>query len=234
MNAATDTTVKGNYFFVIFSIILPIIAIWGFVPSYAGMYAGNFTIHWLAHVHGAMMTAWLFLYIGQTYLAAKGNYRYHKKLGVYGVALGIVIWVSMGVVSVRALIGNPTPLDSFLFDVLLVQLYGMFVFGLFFTWGILVRKKTEEHKRLLFLATLVLLQAALDRIPFLQSGLRAFIAMDLMLIQLFIYDLVTLKRIHKITWIGLFTYVLAQVTVILSFGSPAWHQFWFHLVNRFK
>lgn len=234
MNIATATTAQGRYFFVVMAIAFPFITAWGFVPSYIAMNAGQFDIHWLAHVHGALMSLWLLLYIAQTILAARGNFKYHRKLGFYGVALGILIWISMGIVSARALIGNPTPVDSFLFDILLVQLYIMQVFAIFFTWGLLVRKKTEEHKRLLFLATLVLTQAALDRIPFLQVGLWNFIALDLLLVPLFIYDWITLKRIHKITWIGLLVYISAQVIVVQSFGSPAWHNFWFHLVNKFK
>lgn len=225
---------RTNIFFLVYAVLFPVITLIGFLPSYTAMNAGQFSIHWLAHVHGAMMSAWLLVYIAQVALAVVGNFRFHKKLGLLAVALGILIWISMGAVSVRALVGNPTPLDSFLFDILLVQLYIMQVFGIFFTWGILVRKKAEEHKRLLFLSTLVLMQAALDRVPFLQSGVLAFIALDLLLLPLFIYDWITLKRIHKITWIGLFVYIGAQVLVFESFGSSAWHNFWFNLVNKFK
>lgn len=225
---------RANIFFVGYALLFPVIALLGFLPSYTAMNAGQFEIHWLAHVHGAMMSAWLLVYLAQAVLAAVGNFRYHKKLGLFAVGLGVLIWISMGAVSARALIGNPTPIDSFLFDILLVQLYIMQVFGIFFTWGILVRKKAEEHKRLLFLATLVLMQAALDRIPFLQAGVLAFIALDVLLLPLFIYDWFKSRRIHKITWIGLFVYITSQVLVYKTFGSPAWHDFWFTLVNKFK
>jgi hypothetical protein len=210
---------KGKFFFVGMALLFPVITVIGFLPSYTAMNAGQFSIHWLAHVHGAMMAAWLLVYIAQAMLAAIGNFRFHKKLGLFSVGLGVLIWISMGVVSARALIGNPTPVDSFLFDILLVQLYIMQVFGIFFAWGILA---------------LVLMQAGLDRIPFLQSGVLAFIAMDILLLPLFIYDWITLKRIHKITWVGLIVYTSAQFLVFECFGSPAWHNFWFNLVNKFK
>jgi hypothetical protein len=230
----TKTSGRKYYFFAVMAIIFPVIAFLGFVPSYMAMNAGQFKIHWLAHVHGALMLAWLVVYLLQAILAVRGNFIYHKKLGLYSVALGILIWISMGVVSARALIGNPTPIDSFLFDILLVQLYIMQVFAIFFTWGLLARKNAEAHKRLIFLATLVLIQAAIDRIPFLQSAFMQYAALDLLLLPLFIYDWITLKHIHKITWIGLLVYIAAQAIVINSFGSPSWHQFWFHFINRFK
>jgi hypothetical protein len=227
------STQRGRYFFVIMAAIFPVISLVGFIPSYVAMNAGEFKIHWSAHVHGALMLGWLIIYILQSWLALKGNFKFHRALGLYAVALGIIIWCSMGVASAHALIGNAVPADSFLFDILLVQLYIMQVFGLFFTWGILVRKNGAAHKRLLFLATLVLMQAAIDRIHLLQAGPLPFVCLDLFLIPLFIYDKITLKRIHPITWTGLLVYIVAQVTVIATFGSLAWHTFWFNLVSKF-
>ncbi|MDB5276417.1 MAG: hypothetical protein JWR61_1372 [Ferruginibacter sp.] len=232
-NAFTPSMQKGRYFFVTMAGLFPVIALAGFIPSYVAMRAGEFNIHWSAHVHGVLMLGWLIVYIMQSWLALKGNFKFHRALGLYAVVLGIIIWCSMGIASAHALIGNAVPADSFLFDILLVQLYIMQVFGFFFTWGILVRKNAEAHKRLLFLATLVLTQAAIDRMPWLQAGSRAFICLDLMLIPLFIYDWITLKRIHPVTWVGLLVYVAAQVAVIVTFGSTAWHTFWFNLVSKF-
>jgi len=229
----TTSPQRGKYFFVIMAAIFPVISLIGFIPSYVAMNAGEFNIHWSAHVHGALMVGWLIIYILQSWLALKNNFKFHRTLGLYSVALGIIIWCSMGTASARALIGYKPLIDSFLFDVLVIQLYGMLVFGLFFTWGILLRKNGAAHKRLLFLATLVLMQAAIDRIHLLQVGPLPFVCLDLFLIPLFIYDKITLKRIHPITWTGLMVYIVAQATVIATFGSLAWHTFWFNLVSKF-
>lgn len=229
---------KARYFFVIMSFLFLIIAAVGFIPSYQNMYAGVFPIHWLAHVHGALMTSWLLVFITQTLLAATGHLKFHRRLGLLSVVLGILIWISMWIVSARALIGYNPPVDNFLFDVLLVQFYGIALFGLFFTWGILVRKNAAAHKRLLFLATLVLIQAGIDRIhwlPDLHLVLSSnFIYMDALLFTLFIYDWVTLRRIHKITRMGALFYIIVQVGVTMLWGSASWHSFWFNLVNKFR
>jgi hypothetical protein len=114
-----------------------------------------------------------------------------------------------------------------------MELYAIITFGLFFSFGMLLRKKdSAAHKRLLFLATVVLLQAAIDRIHWLPMlGFNYpnvfFIYLDVLLIPLFIYDLLTLKRIHKITLMGATLIIIIQLTISTMWGSPAWHRFWF-------
>lgn len=230
----------ARYFFVVISFLFLIISVVGFVPSYQAMYNGTlrFPIHWLAHVHGALMTTWLLMFITQTILAAKDYLKFHRQLGLFSIGLGVLIWISMWVASVRALIGFNPQVGHFLFDVLIIQLYGIVLFGLFFTWGILARKHGAAHKRLIFLSTISLMQAAIDRmhwLPGLHTALYIrFFYLDALLIPLFIYDWITLKRIHKVTWIGTLLCVVSQVTVTMTWGSPAWHNFWFNLMNEFS
>ena len=142
----------ARYFFVIMSFIFLIISVVGFVPVYGAMNDGTkkFPIHWLAHVHGAIMMLWLMMFTTQSVLAAKNSFKFHRQLGLQSVGLGALVWVSMWVASARVLIGFNPPQDHFLFDVLIIQLYGIVLFGLFFTWGILERKNAGAHKRLYF------------------------------------------------------------------------------------
>jgi hypothetical protein len=222
---------KSGYFFFVMSCTFPIVTIIGFRPSYLAMNAGEFPIHWLAHVHGAIMSSWLLIYMIQGLLAARNKMQYHKQLGLASVGIGILALISMIAVSARALIGYHPELESFLFDVLLVQIYGLTTFGIFFIWGIRARKNPDHHKRLMYLATVVLLQAAIDRIPALRPIMSPFIWLDLFLIPLFAYDLFKAKRIHKISIIGLIVYVVMQITVHYTWGSPAWHRFWYGLLH---
>lgn len=249
IEAQSTITVKGarktlhrqnRYFFVGMSLLFLIISVVGFVPSYQAMYNGTrkFPIHWIAHGHGVVMTTWLLVFIAQTLLAANGNLKFHRKLGIFSVGLGIVIWISMLVASARPLIAFNPPVGHFLFDVLIIQIYGIVLFGLFFTWAILERKNGPMHKRLIFLSTVVLMQAGIDRmlwLPGIHLALSVrFFYLDALLVPLFIYDWIILNRIHKVTWIGILVYVPAQVAVTSVWGSPAWHTFWFNLVNEFR
>ncbi len=223
---------KARYFFVGMAILFPIMAVIGFTPSYQAVNSGQVQLHWFAHVHGAIMASWLLVFLTQSILAARGNLKFHRQLGLFSVALGIVVWLCMGTASIRARIAFPPPVEDFTWDIYLIELSAMNMFGLFFAWGILVRKKAAAHKRLLFFATLVLLQAAVDRTRFL-PGLDAaiyvrFIYLDALIIPLLVYDLVTTKRVHKITMIGSSIIIIVQLAVTMTWGSPAWHQFWFN------
>ncbi|HEX6226860.1 MAG TPA: hypothetical protein VFZ52_20725 [Chryseolinea sp.] len=243
-NNGEDLTTPLNrparYFFIVMSFLFLIISALGFVPRYQAMYNGTlrFPIHWLAHVHGALMTTWLLVFITQTILAAKGYLKFHRQLGLFSIGIGVLIWISMWVASARALISFNPPVGHFLFDVLIIQCYGIVLFGLFFIWGILERKHGAIHKRLLFLSTLSLMQAAIDRmhwLPGLHTALYIrFFYLDALLILLYIYDWFILKRIHKVTWIGSLLYIISQVIVTMTWGSPAWHNFWFNLMNGFR
>jgi hypothetical protein len=114
----------------------------------------------------------------------------------------------------------------------------MLGFALFFTWGMgLLKKSPGADKRLLTLAAFVLLTAAVDRIQrnnsFPSLGMDypafSFIYLNILLIPLFLYDLITLRRVQRITWIGVAIVFLFQTAVITVFGSPSWHKFWFEL-----
>jgi hypothetical protein len=137
------------------------------------------------------------------------------------------------------IIANHPPQEYWLFDLILMGFYAMATFGVFFTWGLLARKKDPAaHKRLLLLATLVTLQAAVDRIHWLPMfGIKYpyiyFMYLDTLLLPLFAYDFVTLRRIHRITWFGSAFIIAAQLGVWSLWASPAWHKFWFNLAAPF-
>jgi len=180
------------------------------------------------------MSGWLLVFMIQTILAAKRDYRWHRVLGEISVVLGILVFISMGIVTFHALLGFPPNLDNLSWDILLLQMCAMILFGLLFAFGILLRKNAAAHKRLLLVATLVLLQAGIGRIQWLPplaignpsfSGIpnpaMIFLYLDILLIPLFIYDCVVLKRIHKTTIIAALSLTGVQFIIVML---------WSHLV----
>jgi hypothetical protein len=77
----THQSGPARYFFVSMAFLFPIIALLGFVPSYLDMFAGQFHIHWFAHVHGILMTGWLLVFLNQTIFASKGRLKIHRQFG---------------------------------------------------------------------------------------------------------------------------------------------------------
>jgi hypothetical protein len=227
----------ARYFFVVMALLFLVVAMFGFIPSYQALYQGLFHVDWIVEVHGAIMTAWLLVFIIQTILAARGNLRFHIKLGMASIALGVLVLLSFSFLETRRIIRDNPPLNDGLFDGWVLVLYTIALFGLFFTWGIIARRKPAIHKRLLFLSTLIILQPAIDRIqwlPLRSLQWTLFIYLDVLLIPLFIYDWIILKRIHKITWLGFLLIIIEQVSYLIMLGSPSWHNFWFNLFNKFR
>ncbi|MCF0072845.1 hypothetical protein LZD49_20360 [Dyadobacter sp. CY261] len=234
-NPQSITIHKGRYFFVSMAILFPILVALGFVPDYQMIIQEEIKVHWFLHVHGLIMTAWMGIFLAQTLLVANGNIKRHKQLGQTGFVFGILVWVSLVVVTVRALIVNNPPEPGGQFDILFIQLYLQILFGIFFSWGMLVRKRAAAHKRLLFLATMIVIQAGIDRIRFL-PGIQEilfirFIYLDILLIPLFVYDWLSLKRIHFITWFGTLLICTLQTGIVFGWGSPAWHRFWYNAIT---
>jgi len=227
-----------RYFFVAMGSLFPVLAVIGFTPDYQAISSGGVEVFWFLHVHGAIMVSWLVIFLVQAVLAANGNLKFHRKLGLISVVLGVLVLLSIGIATVHAKIAYSPPLgDDDAWGILSLQLYGFLLFGLLFTWGILVRKNAAAHKRLLLLATLILMQAAVDRIRFLPALHAAlfirFIYLDALLIPLFIYDLLILKHIHKITMIGIACIVFLQFSVTMVWGSPAWNKLAYSLFMPF-
>lgn len=157
--SATNIKLKrskpGKYFYVALALLFPVIAFLGFFPSFQSMQQGTLEVHWLTHVHSAIMTSWLLLYLTQTILAASGNLRIHKQLGILSFSLGILVIIIMVLVSFHIIIANHPPEGSFLFDLLFFDFYSITCFALFFWWGMGLRKKDSvAHKRLLRLQLL--------------------------------------------------------------------------------
>jgi hypothetical protein len=223
-----------RYFFVGMACLFPLLTVLGFMPSYQAVSDGSYTPHWFVHVHGALMAGWLFIFLTQTLLAARGNLKFHRRLGMFSAFYGAMICLLMPTTSIRARIAFPPPVEDFVWSVLALELMAFVLFSLFFIWGILVRKNAPAHKRLLLLATIILMGASIDRmfwLPRLENGLFSnFAYLDALLIPLLIYDFLSVGRIHKITWLGSACLVAAQLLVGTVWESSAWHRFWF---NRF-
>ena len=238
---ARPKSLYARYFFVTMAFLFIVFAVVGFGQDYQLIYAQHITLYWFDNIHGALLTAWLLVFLSQTILAAKGNFKFHRRLGQFSVVLGVLVWVSIGIVIFHAHIGYPLH-TNVSWAIVLWLFLTMNLFGLFFTWGVIVRKNAAAHKRLLFLATLVLISAGFNRLllyagvdptirwlplpgiatPSLsgyQNWSALFLYNDLLLIPLLIYDLVTLRHIHKISIIGSAYIIGVHITVTMLWGS---------------
>ena len=212
------------------AILLCAVVIIGFTPTYFG--AG--VIHAplpspILHVHGAVFTLWMVLFLVQSALISAKRVRWHRSLGVVAFCLPPIMIVLGVIAAVDALhrgvmIGPLDPAVS-----LAIPLMGIvcFTIVIFASWS--SRRQPDAHKRLILLATMGLTEAAWGRFPWPKMGIPpaggAVGGLAILLLLLVAYDLISLHRIHRSTmWAVPFTFVLNAFAVPVGM-TPAWHAF---------
>ena len=208
-----------DVFFVTTSwIVLAIIAV-GFAPSY--FLRGAVFAHLpslLVHLHGAVFTSWILLFVVQTSLVAAKNIRLHRRLGVLGCVLAGLM-VILGVLAPFGTLRRGAVLPSFFTPAsfLIGNVVGILFFGIFVAVAVWQRNNRAAHKRIMFVANLMLTEPALSRIPFMQQHPFLIGGIPLgLIVLLFLFDLFTLKRPLWVTVIAGFVFwVLDPVTDLL-------------------
>lgn len=153
-------------FYVAMGVLCAAIALIGFsqrylIPLTQG--AANETA--IVHIHGVVMFGWIAMLIIQTALVAAGRTSLHRTVGLAGVALGTLVVftsVQIGVLQmVRELETGrpPLPREFFIFPLA----NALLVLGLFIA-GFANVNRPETHKRLMLMATFVILTPAFSRI----------------------------------------------------------------------
>jgi hypothetical protein len=215
-------------FYIGLSVMMSVIAIVGFWPTYFGpLVAGTLVQPPLIHLHATVFTGWLVLFFTQVLLAATRRVSWHLRLGRIGIAYGIIliaIGLWTGVVRSSALPRGQAE------GLLLAATSDMVVFAGFFGAAIAFRRKPQIHKRLMIVAATMLLVAAVARFwffPPLPEALLARIGFWFSPLLLAIaYDFRTDRRLHPVYAIGLVVFV---ARILLSAGpvasSAAWVDF---------
>jgi len=213
------------------AIVALLVVFAGFAPTYflKGAFGGP-ELSAIKHVHGLVMTAWFTLFLAQVLLVANGKVRLHRKVGVAGIALAILVLavgMQTGIASARA---GVTPLPSIPPLVFLVMpVAELAIFAVLFAAAIALRKRAPYHKRFMLLASIAMLTPAMARLPFefiRQGGPPAFFALtDLVILGCIAFDVAKNRRVHPAFIVGLVVVVAGQVGRIAVAGTPQWMAF---------
>jgi hypothetical protein len=221
---------RERWFYVAMSIAAVITVFAGFSRTYyLRPYFTAGPLMPLLHLHGLVFTSWLALFLTQTTLVAAHRTDIHRRLGILGgviAALMIVIGPTTAVI--RASQGaTPVPGVSPL-SFLAIPLGDMFVFAILVGAGFYYRRRADVHKRLMLLATIAILGAAIARLPFaiMQAGPPAFFGFtDVFILLCVLYDLITLKRVHRATILAGLLIVASQPLRLMLGGTHVWIAF---------
>ncbi len=221
---------RERFFYIGIAIVIVGVVFGGFARTYfLRPYFTSQPLMPLLHLHGIVFTSWLVLYLTQTLLVAAKRTDIHRRLGIAGAVIAVLM-VLIGTITaiIRAQQGaTPTEgLSPLVF--LVIPLADMLVFAILIGAGFYFRRQPDVHKRLMLLATISILAAAIARLPFafLQAGPPAFFGVtDLFIAACFVYDLITRGRIHRATALGGLLIVASQPLRLMIGGTDAWIAF---------
>ncbi|HYG29291.1 MAG TPA: hypothetical protein VD887_03645 [Allosphingosinicella sp.] len=178
--------------------------------------------------HGLAFTAWMALMVIQPALIASRNLRLHRRLGYLGAGVAAAMVALGNAAAVAAMhVGFRGLGDPFVFYA--VPFFAINSFAVAVGLAMLWRNRAETHKRLILLANVGLIGAAIARIPLsvIQAGAPfTFVFLpNLITLAGILYDWRTRGRIHRVwIWGGLLM-LLSQVVMFPVMGSAAWHGF---------
>ena len=203
----------------------------GFAPTfYLRFYfhsptpSGATSLTLLAQLHGALFSSWVILFIVQTSLVAKHNVAMHRRLGIAGVLLAAVMTVVGVTTGIKAAARGSTPPGADPLGFLAIPIGDMLMFSIFVASAFFWRRNREAHKRLMLLAYISIVAAAVARLPgVLPLGpLWMYGLAFIFLLIAVIYDLGSRHRVHMAyIWGG--ALLVASVPLRLMFsGTGTW------------
>jgi hypothetical protein len=237
-----------RWIYVFTAAIFVIITLTGFIPDsldkMADVAAGKrppFPL--VMHLHAVLMGAFLMLLLTQTWLAATGRIGWHARLGVLtaiivpalvvvGFVLAPTIYQETLQIARSAAPDAQDKLQALIVrkeTILLNQIRMGILFPLFIVVGLNARRTDAGlHKRMMILATAVVMGPAINRILWLPttypgSLVSGDLYMLLALAPMLVLDVIRNRYVHKayLIWVGIglpFT-----VAAYMLWNTPWWH-----------
>ena len=176
--------------------------------------------------HGTAFAAWIVLFLAQSALVRVRKVRVHRTLGWFGAALAATMVVSGFFVSVVMLRFEMTVLHrKNVASFLSVLWCDMILFGACMALAIYFRKRPEYHRRLVFLASCQLMQAAFVRFQYIGYHDLYFPVLDLLIVAGMVRDFVVEDRVNRVYLYVFPAMVFLQtLAMYLKRVNPSWWQ----------
>jgi hypothetical protein len=219
---------RSPYFFGMSLVLLAIVLV-GFAPSlYLRSLSELQALPLRLHIHGAVLTSWYVWLVVQASAIRGGATALHRRLGVIGAGIGAACVVAgplatLGAVrSLRALgldwdtdlraypaLGiEGIPMELYAKQLVFTNLTSVLIFAVLLFMAIRRRLDVVAHKRLVLLASIVIVPPALARIarwPGLggEDGVVIPLSFFALLASVAVHDYLTTRRIHRVTWVSI-------------------------------
>lgn len=221
-----------RYFFPAVCLLILVIVWLGFSKTYyaAGLIHAPLPAP-IIHVHAVVFTLWLLTLVAQTALVSVRRVKLHMTLGLWGFGLAAVMPIVGVLAATNSLRRDMSPPGSGLsaLTFYIVPLSAILVFCILAGFAYSLRRRPDFHKRLIMLATFVLLDAAFGRWPYTLgiggSPLDQTLLVMALPALLVVYDLFSLHKVHRATWMGVLLILIEQLVRIPLAQTGPWQAF---------
>ena len=212
-----------KYFYFAMSVLIPVIVFSGFSRTInENLLHSAIPRPRILWVHAAAFASWVMFFLFQSILVRTRRVKWHRFFGWFGAVLGAGM-VPLGVATAIVMgrfdtyqLHQPGAEPFFI-----IPVFDMAAFGTLLALAIACRKKPELHRRLLFIATCALLDAAFARFDFLFDHSLFLFCPDLVIGLGVVRDFLVNRRIHRIYLIALPVLIVLQALVVLIWRSEA-------------
>jgi hypothetical protein len=222
-----------NRFFAGMAVVSLVVIFVGFARTYylAGIFKAPLP-NLLVHIHGAVFSLWILLFIAQISLITIHRVDLHRRLGMSGFGLAclmVILGVLVATDRLARHVANPgTETVEEVRAFYAIPLGDILMFSTFVVLGFRNRTYPAVHKRLMLFATFALLDAGFDRWsifdPYSLPVVHAICFLPL-LAALMAYDLWSTGKLQRVTlWASGFLVAVQQLRHPFS-HTAAWQAF---------
>lgn len=220
---------QPTWFYVGAALLGLVVALAGFSRTFfMPLGAGEFQAPAVVFVHAGAAFSWVLLFVLQPGLIRLGRYDVHVRTGAIGAVLAVVVAVTAVPVALYAVERDLTAGLDFAVSTLPGVFTSMALFLALVIAGVLNRHRPQTHKRLMLLATIVVLWPAWFRLRHWFPGVPrpeiwlAVVAADALIIVAMIRDKLVEERVHPVWWFVGLPVIAEQAAEALLFDTPPW------------
>ena len=218
-------TFLSRYFYFAMSLLLAAVVVLGFSRTVNdNLFHAAPARPFLLWIHGAAFAGWVAFFIAQSTLVRVRKVSWHRFLGWFGAALAtgmVVLGTAIAIIMARfdAVQLHMSGTDAFL----AIPFFDMIAFGVCIALAIYWRTSPEFHRRLVFIATVGLIDAPVGRFDFLFNHNLFYLCLDLLMALGIVRDLIVDRRVHKVYLYALPILIVGQnLAIYLWRINPSW------------
>jgi hypothetical protein len=218
-----------RYFYFSMSLVMAAIVITGFKRTVnEHLFHPAVPRPFILLINATAFSGWVVFFILQSTLVRVHKVSWHRLLGWFGAGLAAVmvpLGVTTAIVMSRFDMVQLHQSESDTRAFLSIPFCDMIVFGVCMGLAIYWRTKPEFHRRLIFIATCILMDAAFGRFDYLFDHNLFYPCVDLLILLGVARDLVVDGRVHKVYLYALPLMVVGQSLAVYMWRSdPSWWQ----------